>query len=223
MTISRRNTIEALFPRASPVRKRLRKSSVAACPETAAIGRDERVCRTVGMAIRRAILAVLVSASAVPAVAAITSQAAFLSAYHDWSAFVRQVGKEKVCYVLSEPKAKEPARVKRDPAYFLINDWPGRRSRGEAEIVPGYRYRDGSTVTVTVGGDKVDFFTKNEGDAGGGWVLNPADEKRLLRAMRSGTTAVVTGTSRRGTVTKDVYGLSGVGDALDRIHKACAM
>jgi hypothetical protein len=172
---------------------------------------------------RRAFVAVLLGASVVPCVAARAAQPTVLGVYHDWSAFTRQVGSEKVCYALSEPRVKEPAHVKRDPAYFLINDWPGRRSRGEAEIVPGYRYRDGSTVTVKIGGDTFDFFTKNEGDSGGAWVLNPADEKRLLRAMRSGATAVVMGTSRRGTVTKDVYGLSGAGDALDRIHKACAM
>ena len=175
------------------------------------------------MILRRAIAAALISASAVPAAAATAARPSFLGIYHDWSVFTRQVGAEKVCYALSEPKAKEPAHAKRDPAYFLINDWPGRRSRGEAEIVPGYRYRDGSTVTVMIGGDKFDFFTKNEGNAGGAWVLNPADERRLVRALRGGKTAVVTGTSRRGTVTKDVYGLSGVGDALDRIHKVCEM
>ena len=174
------------------------------------------------MILPRAIVAALVSAAAVPA-AATAARPSFLGMYHDWSTFMRQVGAEKVCYALSEPKEKEPAHVKRDPAYFLVNDWPGRRSRGEAEIVPGYRYRDGSTVTVTIGGAKFDFFTKNEGDAGGAWVLNPADERRLVRALRSGKTAVVTGTSRRGTVTKDVYGLSGVADALDRIHKVCEM
>ena len=153
----------------------------------------------------------------------VLAQPTFLGVFHGWSAFMRQVGRERVCYALAEPKAKEPAHVKRDPAYFLINDWPGRRSRGEAEIVPGYRYRNGSNVLVTIGSDKFDFFTKNEGDAGGAWVLNPADEKRLVRAMRGGKTAVVTGTSRRGTVTKDTYDLTGVSDALDRIHKACGM
>jgi hypothetical protein len=153
----------------------------------------------------------------------VLAQPTCLGVFHGWSAFMRQVGHERVCYTLAEPKTKEPAHVKRDPAYFLLNDWPGRRSRGEAEIVPGYRYRNGSNVLVAIGSDKFDFFTKNEGDAGGAWVLNPADEKRLIRAMRSGKTAVVTGTSRRGTVTKDTYDLAGVSDALDRIHKACGM
>jgi hypothetical protein len=147
----------------------------------------------------------------------------FLGTFKDWSAYSRGSGDKKVCYALSEPKAKQPAGVNRDPAYFLINDWPGRRARGEAEIVPGYQYRDGSNVTVEIGNGKITFFTKNEGRSGGAWVFNPADETRLLDAMRGGWTAVVTGTSKRGTITKDVYGLSGFGSALDAIHRACDM
>jgi hypothetical protein len=147
----------------------------------------------------------------------------FLGAFKDWSAYSRGSGDAKVCYTLSEPKVKEPASAKRDPTYFLINDWPGRRAKGEAEVVPGYQYREGSTVTVQVGKEKFDFFTKNQGRSGGAWVLNPADEKHLLAAMRGGLTAIVTGTSKRGTETRDIYGLSGMGDALDKIHDACGM
>ncbi|MBV8799941.1 MAG: hypothetical protein JO208_09055 [Alphaproteobacteria bacterium] len=146
-----------------------------------------------------------------------------LGVYKDWSAYSRGDGDRRVCYALSAPKAKEPAGIRRDPAYFLVNDWPGRQSKAEAEVVPGYTYKEGSTVTVQIGTDKFIFFTKNEGRAGGAWVLNPADQEHLLRALRSGITAVVTGTSKRGTNTKDVYGLSGVGEAMNRIHDACGM
>ena len=152
-----------------------------------------------------------------------TATPAFLGTYKDWSAYTRASGEGKVCYALSEPKAKAPDNVKRDPAYFLINDWPGRHARAETEIVPGYRYQEGSTVTVQIGSDKFAFFTKNEADSGSAWVLNPADDLKLLKAMRAGATAVVTGTSRRGTKTTDTYDLSGVSEALSRIHEACAM
>ena len=136
---------------------------------------------------------------------------------------MRGSGDGRVCYVLSEPKTSGPANVNRDATYLLINDWPGRRSKAEAEIVPGYPYKDGSTVTVQIGGEKFDFFTKNEGSSGSAWILDPADDSRLLRALRGGWTATVTGTSRRGTMTKDAYSLSGVAEALDRIHDACGM
>ena len=146
-----------------------------------------------------------------------------LGRHKDWSAYVRGGGAGKVCYILSEPRVKQPANVKRDPAYFLINDWPARKSKAEAEIVPGYPYKDGSTVTVKIGSVTIDFFTKNDGGSGSAWVLDPANDRRLLRAMRGGLTAVVTGTSRRGTVTQDIYGLAGIEEALDRIHDACGM
>lgn len=147
----------------------------------------------------------------------------FLGRFKDWSAYMRGSGEGRVCYVLSEPTSKEPANVNRDPAYFLINDWPARRSRGEAEIISGYPYKDGSTVSVQIGSEKFDFFTKNERSAGSAWILDPADDLRLLRSLRGGRTATVTGTSRRSTLTKDVYSLAGVADALDRIHDACGM
>ncbi len=176
--------------------------------------------------IARLAVAIVFVAAVAPA-ASRTSHTAdrptFLGAFKNWSAYTRGTGDLRVCYALSEPKSKEPARAKRDPTYFLINDWPQRRSKAEAEIVPGYQYRDGSTVTVQVGSAKFAFFTKNEANAGGAWVLNPSDEDRLLGAMRNGSTAVVAGTSRRGTLTRDTYDLSGISDALDRIHQSCGM
>src|SRR5262249_1215810 len=129
----------------------------------------------------------------------------------------------KVCYALSEPKSSDPASVKRDKVYFLINDWPGRKSKGEPEIVPGYQYKDDSSVTVQVGADKFTFFTKNQDGSGGAWAMNPPDEAKLISAMGSGGIALVTGTSKRGTVTHDSYSLTGISDAVDKIHDACGM
>ena len=162
-------------------------------------------------------------APAASAPAAAASGPSPLGSFHDWSAYTRGTGDAKVCYALSEPKTKEPARAKRDPIYFLINEWPGRHSKDEAEIVPGYPYKDGSSVTVQVGKAKFSFFTKNEGSAGGAWLLNPADQPKLIDAMRGGSNAIVTGTSKRGTQTRDTYSLAGMGDALAKIRQACGM
>lgn len=148
---------------------------------------------------------------------------ALLGNFHEWSAYSRGDGDSKVCYALATPESKQPATAKRDPVYFLINDWPGRKSRAEPEIVPGYQYKEGSTVTVKVGAHEFTFFTKNQGGAGGAWVLNTSDEAKLISAMRAGSSAIVTGTSKRGTQTKDTYALAGVSEALDKIHAACGM
>jgi len=146
-----------------------------------------------------------------------------LGSFKSWTAYTTGSGDSKVCYALSRPTASEPRKIRRDPAYFLINDWPGRKAKGEPEIVPGYQYKDGSDVTAQVGSDKFSLFTKNEGGAGGAWVEAQTDEQRLIEAMKGTSEATVTGTSKRGTVTHDTYSLAGLSDALDKAHQACGM
>jgi len=162
---------------------------------------------------------------AVLALAAIPASAdtpTLLGVFRDWSAFTSGTGSSKLCYVLTKPASTKP-KAKRDPIYFLVNDWPGRRVKGEPEVVPGYQYKDGSTVTAAVGGVSVTFFTQNDAGQGAAWVRERADELKLINAMRSGSVIVVTGTSKRGTKTTDTYSLAGLGDALDKIHAACGM
>ena len=146
-----------------------------------------------------------------------------LGTFQGWAAYTTQAGEAKVCYALSRPTASEPKKVHRDPAFFLINDWPGRKAKGEPEIVPGYQYKDGSDVTVEIGANKFTLFTKNDGGAGGAWVEAQADEQRLVDAMKAASEAIVTGTSKRGTITRDTYSLAGFGDALEKAHQACPM
>jgi len=145
-----------------------------------------------------------------------------LATSHDWSAFMVGAGSTKTCYAISKPTSTKP-KAKRDPIFFMINDWPGRRAKGEPEMVPGYQYKDGSTVTATVGGQSFTFFVQNDAGAGAAWVRQHADEERLIAAMRSGSALTVSGTSKRGTKTTDTFSLSGLGDALDKIHAACGM
>jgi len=158
---------------------------------------------------------------AVPAVAA----PQLLGVFKDWSAYQNGSGASQVCYVLSKPVSSEPRKAKRDPIFFLISDWPARKAKAEPEVVPGYAYREGSTVTAEVGADKFTFFTKNDGDNGDGdaWIKDTSDEQRLIAAMRNGQQVIVTGTSKRGTLTRDTYSLAGISDALDKIHAACGM
>jgi len=140
-----------------------------------------------------------------------------------WSVYASGDGDAKVCYALSKPKMTEPTKVKRDAVYFLINDWPNRKAKAEPEIVPGYEYKDKSTVVAEVGPEKFEFFTKNEGAAGGAWVEQPADEQRLVEAMRKSAEMIIIGTSKRGTQTRDTYSLAGLSEALDKVHESCGL
>ena len=158
---------------------------------------------------------------ALPAVAAETPEK--LGEFKAWTAYSSGAGDSKVCYALSKPKMSEPTKVKRDAIYFLINDWPARKAKSEPEIVPGYEYKDKSTVLAEVGSAKFEFFTKNEGTAGGAWLEQQPDEERLVETMRKSAEIMVIGTSKKGTQTRDTYSLAGLSDALDKIHAACGL
>jgi hypothetical protein len=173
---------------------------------------------------RFALTSVLAAAAlAIGLVPAAADSPTLLGVFKDWSAYTIDTGGTKVCYVLSQPKSTSPKNVKRDPIFFLLSDWPSRKAKGEPEVVPGYPYKKDSKVTAQVGSDKFTFFTQNDGSDGSAWVETVADEARLVNAMRRGASMIVTGTSTRGTLTKDTYSLSGVSAALDKIHAACGL
>jgi hypothetical protein len=93
--------------------------------------------------------------------------------------------------------------------------------RNEPSVVPGYAYKDGAKTQVQIGTDKFEFFTKNDGQAGGAWMETATDEKKLIDAMKKGAGMIILGVSARGTETKDNYSLSGLSAALQKIDTSC--
>ncbi len=172
------------------------------------------------MNTRSFLLAAALAAVTVPAHA----DPKLLGTFTSWSAYTNGTGGNLTCYALAKPQSSEPAKAKRDPIFFLISDWPSRRTKGESQVIPGYQYKDGSTVTAQVGSDKFTFFTKTDSTgAGSAWVEKADDEQRLIDAMRGGQQVIVTGVSKRGTLTRDVYSLAGISAALDRAHQECKL
>jgi Invasion associated locus B (IalB) protein len=175
--------------------------------------------------MKHSLSAVLLAAAFALSTPALAETPTVLGTFKAWTALTVGTGDNKSCYVIARPQSSEPAKAKRDAIGFLITDWPARKAKAEPEAVPGYPYKDGSTVTAQVGGDKFDFFTKNDNDNGDGdaWIKSATDEARLVAAMRGGQQMIVTGVSKRGTMTHDTYSLDGISDALDKIHAECKM
>jgi invasion associated locus B (IalB) protein len=162
-------------------------------------------------AVRAAGLAVALSCT--PALA---EDPSLLQKYQDWSAY-GTASDPKVCFAVAQPKDMSPKGVKRGPVYFYVSQWPAEKVVNEVSVKMGYPFKPGGTVAVSVGGDKFELFTKEEG----AFVEKPETETSLIEAMRKGGTMKIEGTSMRGTKTTDTYSLSGAGDALDRIAKDC--
>jgi invasion protein IalB len=141
-----------------------------------------------------------------------------LGVFSDWAAYSYKTAESKVCYVSASPKSMAPKSVKRDPAFFLITNMPGRKPavKGEVSTIIGYPFKEGATVRLTIDEQGFDMFSK--GDTA--WVETGAD-KQVVTAMKAGQTLTIKGTSWRGTETEDTYSLAGISAALSAIDKAC--
>jgi hypothetical protein len=144
-----------------------------------------------------------------------------LGSFRDWHVYQTGTGAERLCYALSQPKDMTPKGVTRGSVFFLISTWPGRKVKNEPSVVAGYQYKDGTKTEVQIGMDKFTFFIKNDGTAGGAWMEDPNDERKLIETMKKGSTMNISGTSSRGTLTKDSYSLAGISAALDKIDQSC--
>ena len=141
-----------------------------------------------------------------------------MGSFDDWESFTYQDQGKPVCYVYSTPKKTEAAKkVKRDPVYFLITNYPGRKLKGQVSTIIGYPFKESSTVTVKVNDASFELYTN--GDAA--WAAAPETEVAIVKAMKTAKALTVTGTSWKGTETTDTYSLAGIGKALDKIDSSC--
>jgi hypothetical protein len=172
--------------------------------------------KTYGLGPGLALVTILVASAA-----AAQDKPELLGSYRDWFAYRVGTGADRQCYALSQPKQKNPVAMKRDDVFFLISTWPGKRVKDEPSIVPGYTYKDGSKVQVQVGADKFEFFTRNDAGSGGAWMDDPAQERRLVDAMKRGAAFTITGLPDKGALTRDNYSLAGISAALEKVAASC--
>jgi hypothetical protein len=163
-------------------------------------------------------MAVLAVGGATGAVAADPN---LMGNFQDWHVYNTGSGADRSCFVVSPPQEMTPKGVNRGSVFFMVTTWPARNVKNQPSVVPGYPYKDMSTVSVQVGSDKFEFFTQNDASNGGAWMESPDDEQKLLAAMKRGSSMSVTGTSSRGTLTRDNYSLSGISAALDKMTSDC--
>lgn len=140
-----------------------------------------------------------------------------LGASGDWEAFTYEADGSKVCYVYSQPKKSDPAAAKRGPIYFMITHWPGKKVKAQPSTFIGYTFKEGSEVKLSVDAKSFNLYPVENM----AWTDKVETEKAILAALKSGKSMTVSGTSVKGTTTKDTYSLSGISAAMDAIDGAC--
>lgn len=138
----------------------------------------------------------------------------------DWTAFSATSPKE--CWAVSAPKSTQNTDSSGNPREVTRSDirlYVAYRSgnSGEVSFSGGYPFAPDSAVDVNIGGAMFKLFTDGES----AWTGSPAEDAKLISALRGGSSVVITGRSARGTVTKDTFSLSGITAMTNKAQEAC--
>jgi hypothetical protein len=164
---------------------------------------------------------------------------ALVASYGDWSVFQSVSGKSRICYTLAQPKARDPADLKRDPAYAFISERPAERVRNEVSFIMGFEVGDSPAESkdkpekksrrekkakneavspvAAIGDTEFELLPKGNNL----WVKNAAQESQLIDQMRKGSKLTIKAASKKGAVTIDSYPLAGFKQAIERALKDC--
>ena len=144
-----------------------------------------------------------------------------VAAHTDWSVF--EASEPKQCWSVSSPKETVNTRdgrvvaARRGDILLFISFVPSSGVNGQVSFTGGYPFRDGSTVTLDIGGTKFELFTDGEM----AWSASDADDQKIITALKRGADAVLTGVSGRGTQTEDTFSLFGFTAAVEDAEKRC--
>jgi hypothetical protein len=144
-----------------------------------------------------------------------------VAAETDWSVFVEE--EPRACWSVSSPKEwvatrnGQAVQVNRGDILLFVTYRPDQNVRGEISFASGYPFAADSTVSVEVGEQTFQLFTSGDW----AWPANPDDDARLMTAMQAGVQAIVTGTSARGTQTRDTFSLFGFTAAAAEAERRC--
>ena len=144
-----------------------------------------------------------------------------VAAETDWSVFQETDPTE--CFAVSAPKSQEntrdgqPVDVTRGETLLFVFFRPAEGVNGQVTFTGGYNFASNSTVTLEVAGSQFTLFTEEEW----AWPASPEEDVRIAQALQSGSEAVLTGQSGRGTVTRDTFSLLGFTSAVDQARTRC--
>ena len=144
-----------------------------------------------------------------------------VAAETDWAVF--QGDEPKECWAVTAPKETVNTRdgnvvsVRRGDILLFVTYRPDQDITGEVSFTGGYPFADGSTATLEIAGSTFELFTEGEY----AWPATPADDQKIVTAIKRGADAVITARSSRGTQTQDTFSLLGAISMIEEAEKLC--
>jgi len=118
------------------------------------------------------------------------------------------------CYIGSLPTFLDiPEGKKRGESYILVYKI-NKNPDAIVQINSGYPYKEKEQVKVKIDKKIYEFYSEDDS----AWTNN---DKEIIYAMKKGVDLSVTGISKRGTKTTDIYTLNGFTAAYNKLSKNC--
>ena len=159
----------------------------------------------------------LTAAIAAPSLASAQDQTR-LGAFKYWSAFAADAPDGKVCWAATAPISTDYSGDSRGDVFLMVSMWPSRGIENEISIISGYPYDEKRTAAAKIGSDTYSFFTSTDG----AWLETRREETAMVKSMKAGAKASVTGHSNSGARSNDSFSLLGFTAAYNAAKKACS-
>nr|CAM76959.1 conserved hypothetical protein, secreted [Magnetospirillum gryphiswaldense MSR-1] len=134
-----------------------------------------------------------------------------------WEAYVYPEGGGKVCYMAAQADRLQGGDKGRVGSAIAITHRP--KSPGEVSLIAGYGFKKESEAEIQIGGMKHTFFTNGKS----AWAKDSKADGAIVTAMIKGREVTVRAVPNKGGAVTDSVPLSGFGDALAAIDKACGV
>jgi hypothetical protein len=148
---------------------------------------------------------------------ALAQQPQFLGNFRDWHLYAYEEAAGKTCYIASKPTKEEGNWNRRGAAAVLVSRLPIAGAGEQISVQPGYPFKSGSTVELSIGSDDWQLFTQGEH----AWANTDEEDQAIIRAMQAGVDMTVRGTSQLDTYSLDTYSLLGFTAAMEAMRDAC--
>lgn len=163
------------------------------------------------------LVALLLAAACVhPAAAEETKR---LGKFGAWESFAYTDGGNKMCYAAAAAASLQGGEKGKNGTKVLVTHRMAAKSLNEVSVSADYSFKKDSDVELQVGGKKFTLFTRGDH----AWAKDAAADKTLVEAMRKAKDAGLRATPGKGTAISGSLPLSGFGDALAAIDKACGV
>jgi invasion protein IalB len=163
---------------------------------------------------RMKILPALALATLLPAaaLAADSSAPTSLGTFGDWTAATYGAGAKKACYAFTKAQGSSETIPSRGDVLLVVTE--RKSGHDEVTLSAGYTYPAKPTVTLDVGGPKIDFYTQ-------GATAFTTSGAAAITAFQQGSSATAKSSAPGGAMVTDTFSLAGFSDAYSAITTAC--